>query len=336
VSLAWLLLQFCLCALLIARAGYVLSVTADQLAQAHGWSRGWAGLALLATVTSLPELAAGISAVAWVDAPNLAVGNALGACVVNLLFLVVVDALQHRQPMYRDASTTHLLSAGFGVVMMGFVALSLLLGGRAPALLNVGFYSPLLLALYLLALRAVFAHERACLPGEAGGSPQAAAQAAPPRAAWVRFALAALVVLVAGSWLPALASDLAQALGLSRSFVGTVFLALVTTMPEMAVTLAALRMGALDMAIGNLLGSNLFNVVVLAVDDLFYTRGPLLADAAPVHAGTAATALLMTGLVIVGLVMRPQGRVLRVTSWVSVGLVAAYGLNAALVYLAAN
>jgi cation:H+ antiporter len=126
--LAWLLLQFAGCAVLIARAGYVLSRSADALAEAHGWGRGWVGLALLATVTSLPELASGISAVAFVDAPNLAVGNALGACVVNLLFLVVVDALQRHQPMYREASATHLLSAGFGVVMLGFVALSLLTG----------------------------------------------------------------------------------------------------------------------------------------------------------------------------------------------------------------
>ena len=123
--------------------------------------------------------------------------------------------------------------------------------------------------------------------------------------------------------LPHAADALAQELGLSRSFVGTILMALVTTLPEMAVTLAALRLGALDMAIGNLLGSNLFNVLILSVDDLFYTPGPLLADAAPVHAGTAVTALLMTGLVIVGLVMRPRGRVLRVTSWVSVGLLSA-------------
>jgi cation:H+ antiporter len=99
------------------------------------------------------------------------------------------------------------------------------------------------------------------------------------------------------------------------------------------VTVAALRVGALDMAIANLLGSNLFNVLVVAVDDVFYTRGPLLAAVAPVHAGTAVTALIMTGLVIVGLMMRPQGRVLRVGSWVSVGLIAAYTINAALIYL---
>jgi cation:H+ antiporter len=329
-----LLLQFALCAALIARAGFVLSRSADRLAELNGWGRGWVGLALLATVTSLPELASGVSAVAFVDAPNLAVGNALGACVVNLAFLVVVDVLQRHQPMYRDASATHLLSAGFGVVMLGFVALSLQVGERAPAILNVGLYSPLLLGLYLLALCSVHSHERRALAASAspGALPGSEAHA-DARREWRRFAVAALVVVAAGSWLPEAADALAQALGLSRSFVGTIFMALVTTLPEMAVTLAALRLGALDMAIGNLLGSNLFNVMIRAVDDLFYLRGPLLADAAPVHGGTALTALVMTGLVIVGLVMRPQGRLLRVTSWLSVSLVATYLINAALLYL---
>jgi cation:H+ antiporter len=332
MTLTWLAMQFALCALLIARAGYVLSRSADALAEAHGWGRGWVGLALLATVTSLPELASGISAVALVDAPNLAVGNALGACIVNLLFLVVVDAMQGRQPLYPAASATHLLSAGFGVVMLGFVTLSLLSGARAPAVLHVGIYSPMLLALYLLALKSVHAHERQSLQSAKNATPSAAA--GQTHREWRRFLLAALVVLAAGSWLPEAADGLASALGLSRSFVGTILMAVVTTLPEMAVTLGALRLGALDMAIGNLLGSNLFNVLILAVGDAFYIRGPLLTDAAAVHAGTAVTALVMTGLVIIGLVMRPQGHVLRVLSWISIALVAIYVLNATLVYLA--
>lgn len=322
----WLALQFMLCAALIARAGYVLTESADRIARATGLTAGWMGLALLATVTSLPELASGISAVAWVDAPNLAVGNVLGACVFNLLFLAVVDLLQRRQPMYQRAGASHLLAAAFGVVMLAFVAMSLVFGARAPALFNVGLYSPLLLVLYLVALKSVFAHEHA----------QPATAVAPGgslRRDVIRMAIAAGVVLAAGSWLPNLADALAREMGWSRSFVGTLFMALVTTLPEMAVTLSALRIGALDMAIGNLLGSNLFNLAILAVDDLFYTRGPLLADAAPVHVGSAAAAALMTGLVMIGLVMRPQGRVLRVSSWISVGLVAAYGLNAAFVFL---
>lgn len=87
------------------------------------------------------------------------------------------------------------------------------------------------------------------------------------------------------------------------------------------------------MAIGNLLGSNLFNLLILAVDDLFYAPGPLLAKVAPVHAATAVAAVVMTGLVMIGLVMRPGGRVMRVASWISIGLVVAYLLSASLVFL---
>lgn len=331
MTLTALALQFLLCAALIAGAGYVLCQSADRIAKATGLTGGWMGLALLATVTSLPELASGISAVTVIDAPNLAVGNALGACVFNLVFLVVIDALQRKQPIYRHASPAHLLSAAFGVVMLGFVAMSLLLPDAAPAMLHLGLYSPALLALYLLALRSVFAHERALRPQR-----DAAVEEGPAptlKREWRRFGVAAVVVLAAGSWLPSVADQLAQAMGWSRSFVGTLFMALVTTLPEIAVTLSALRLRALDMAIGNLLGSNLFNVTILAIDDIFYTRGPLLADVSPVHAGTAVAAVVMSGLVMIGLVMRPQGRALRFLSWVSVGLLATYLLNAALVFL---
>jgi cation:H+ antiporter len=329
VTTTWLALQMAACAGLIAVAGFRLSASVDRLADAHGWGRGWAGLALLSTVTSLPELASGISAVTLVDAPNLAIGDALGSCAVNLAFLAVVDLLQRHQPMYREASTTHLLSAGFGVVMLGFVSLSLVAGRQVPSLLHVGVYSPLLLALYLVALRSVFGHERELR----AAAPAPGAQEVAVGREWWRFGLSAALVVAAGTWLPALADGLAQATGLSRSFAGAVFMALVTSLPEMAVTVAALRLGALDLAIANLLGSNLFNVAILAVDDLLYTRGPLLAAAAPQQAASAAAALLMTGLVIVGLVMRPQGRILRVGSWVSLGLVAAYALQAAVLFL---
>lgn len=324
-----LLLQLLACAVVIGVAGTQLVRSADRIGAATGLSGGWMGLALLATVTSLPELASGVSAVTRLEAPNLAVGNALGACSFNLVFLVVVDALQRSQPMYRQVSSAHQLSAAFGVVMLGLVALSLLLGTQAPVLLHLGLYSPLLLGLYLLALRSVFVHERAC--GLA--CPPEPAPAASIAREWLRFALAAAGVLAAGTWLPELADGLARAMGWNRSFTGTLVMALATTLPEASVTLAALRLRALDMAVANLLGSNLFNVVVLAVDDAAYARGPLLADASPAHAVTAVTATVMTGLVLVGLALRPQGRVLRTASWISVGLLAAYVMNTALVYV---
>ncbi len=336
--LIWL--QFVFCAALIGAAGHQLSRCGDVIARRTGLSGGWIGMALLATATSLPELVTGITSVTVANAPNLAVGNALGSCVLNLFFLVVVDFLSRREPLWHRASQGHVLAAGFGVVMLGFMMVSLLVSHMTylgenllPAFLaNLGFSlaTPVVFVLYLVAMRIVFSYERA----HASAVPSTAETSMPglQQAVW-RFAMAALIVFMAGWWLPFVALDLADAMGWTRSFVGSMFVALVTTLPELAVTLSALRIGAVDMAIGNLLGSNLFNVAIIAVDDVFYRQGSLLNDVSPVHAVTAGSAIIMTGLAMIGLFFRPRSRVLRAVGWVSLGLLAVYLLNTYVVYL---
>jgi cation:H+ antiporter len=121
-------------------------------------------------------------------------------------------------------------------------------------------------------------------------------------------------------------------MGWSHSFVGTQFVAAVTSLPEVTVTLAALRMGAIDMAIANLLGSNLFNIAILAVDDVFYLQGPLLADVSPVHSVTALSAIAMSAVVVIGLLTRPRERIGGVVSWPSLALVVIYLINSFALY----
>lgn len=338
VGLIWL--QFILCAALIGGAGYQLSRNGDAIAQHTGLSGSWIGLALLATVTSLPELATGITSVTVAHAPNLAVGDALGSCVVNLVFLVVIDFFFRKEPVWQRASQGHVLAGAFGVVMLGFTLVSLLMNqvkpsqgmdlAAASAQLGIGLTTPVLLMLYLVAMRTVFAYER-----DHAVQVTAELDATLPalRTAIIRFALAACVVAGAGMWLPFVATDLASAMAWNKSFVGSLFVAIATSLPELAVTLSALRMGALDMAIGNLLGSNLFNVLIIAVDDLFYRPGALLAHVSPVHAVTAGSAITMTGLAMVGLFFKPGSRVLRVVGWISLGLMAMYLLNIYVLYL---
>ncbi len=152
------------------------------------------------------------------------------------------------------------------------------------------------------------------------------------RQAGTRFALAAVAVVAAGSALPFLAADLADLMGWSKSFVGTQFVAAVTSLPEVAVTIAALRMGAVNMAIANLLGSNLFNITILAVDDAFYLPGLLLADVSPAHAVTALSAVAMSAVVVAGLLARPRTRIGGIMSWPSLALVAIYLLNSYAIY----
>jgi cation:H+ antiporter len=136
-----------------------------------------------------------------------------------------------------------------------------------------------------------------------------------------------------GIGLPFVGEALAAQMGWSESFVGTLLVAAATSAPEVAVTIAAVRLGAVDMAIANLLGSNLFNITIIAVDEVFYSNGPILADVSGAHAASAFSAVMMSGLVIVGLVLRPQSRVFRTVSWVSLFLMAVYLLNALFPYL---
>ncbi|HEY0664482.1 MAG TPA: sodium:calcium antiporter [Gallionella sp.] len=324
--LIWLQLTICLA--VIGYAGYSLSRYGDIIAEKSGVSASWIGLILLATATSLPELVNGISSVTLADAPNIAVGDVLGSTVFNLAILVMLDALYRRETMYSRAAQGHILSAALGAILIAFAGFSLLLdhAGLNPTFGHVGIYSPFILLVYLVSMRVVYSYERRTLSEFVEASAERY-PGATLRGAIKGYLWAALAVMLAGSWLPFVAKDIAVLMGWEQSFVGTLLVAAVTSAPEAAVTISALRIGALDMAIANLLGSNLFDIIILAVDDLLYTPGPLLAHVDVSHALTAFTAVMMSALVIVGLVFRPQRRAMLGLTWISLGLFLLYILN---------
>ena len=321
-------LELLLCLAVIGYAGYLLSRYGDIIAEKTGMSASWVGLVLLATATSLPELVTGISAVTAADAPNIAVGNALGSTVFNLAFLVILDALYQRETLYSRAAQGHILSASLGALLIAFAGFSLLLdhAGMSPALGHIGLYTPFFVLIYFVAMRIVYRYEKRTL----NAYTEASAERYPEttlRQAITRYSMAAVAVIAAGSWLPFVARDIAELMGWGQSFVGTLLVAAVTSAPEIVVTISALRIGALDMAIANLLGSNLFNIIYLAVDDLFYTKGPLLAGVDSSHALTAFTAVMMSALATVGFIFQPQRRTVLKLTWVSLGLFLMYILN---------
>lgn len=326
--------EFSICALLIGIAGTKLARYADVIADKTGLSGSWIGLILLATVTSLPELVTGISSLTLIDAPNIAVGGVLGSCVFNLAILIVLDFLVRGESIYRRASPSHVLSAGFGVVLIGFVGLSVLLADKTAmlTLAHVGAYTPIIILLYIIAMRALFVHERAQVKQFVAEVADRYPDISLQRASTF-YALAAAVVVAAGIYLPFVGERLADVMGWHQTFVGTLFIAGVTSLPELAVTIAALRIGALDMAIANLLGSNLFNMIVLAVDDLIYVNGPLLTHISPLHAFSAMSAVVMSGVVIIGLVYRPKIPMFASVGWISLSLFTLYLLNTYVLFL---
>jgi len=328
----WLSLAACLA--VIGVAGVRLSRYGDIIAEKSGMSRGWVGLILLATVTSLPELVTGISAVTVANVPDIAVGDILGSCVFNLLIIVLLDFLYRKESIYTRARQGNVLAAGYGIALIGFVGFNLLLydAGTIPSIGHVGIYTPVILLLYLLAMRSLYRYEQAQVSEYVEDRVELYPDTSLKQAV-KGYVIAAVAVVAAGIWLPFIARDLAAVMAWEQSFVGTLFVAAITSAPEVVVTVAALRMGAVDLAIGNLFGSNLFNIAILAIDDLAYLPGPLLADVSLTHATSAFSAMMMSGLAVVGLVLRPTSRVLRSVSWISLMVLVVYLLNTLFLYL---
>lgn len=325
--LIWM--QFVLCVGLIWLAGVRLIRCGDALAALTGLSHSWVGLILIATVTSLPELVTGLSAVTVAASPDMAVGDALGSTVFNLAILALVDVFYRKNPVYAVASHGHLLSAGFGVMLLTLAALVLILTTQdiLPSIGHVSWGSLAILTLYAVAMRTMYLAEQRH-PAPRNSEPPAMSL----KTALTGYALAAAVIVGSGIWLPLIGVELARLMGWPHSFVGTLFVAFATSVPELATTFAAVRIGAIDMAIANLLGSNLFDVLILAADDLAYRPGSLYAHASPIHAVSALSASLMTGAVMVALAYRPVSRALHIGSWASIVLLVFYFLNSVLQY----
>jgi cation:H+ antiporter len=229
------------------------------------------------------------------------------------------------------------LSAAFGVILTAFVAFSVLVSRELPGLRigHVGLYSPLILGAYAAAMYTVFHYERRTLaatrlhepliPGVDGRSLSTAIR---------RYAISALFVAAAGGALPRVATEIAAQMGWSNTFVGTVFVAFATSVPEVAVSIAAITLGSVDLAVANLLGSNLFDVAIVAFDDIVYTQGQILSAISPSHAVTAVSAAIMSAAAIIGFSYRPTTRLLRRSSWVGATLLGVYLLNAFVQFLA--
>jgi cation:H+ antiporter len=329
--------QFALCVVVIAIAGVKLTEYGDAIADKTGMGGTWVGLVLIATVTSLPELAAGITASAVALLPDIAAGDVLGSCVYNLGILAVLDLFTRNQPVLALARREHVLSGGFGLVLIGLAGFGLLAGqaGLSGFTAHVSWVTPLLLVVYGIAIRTLHGFQEQEIENFTEEEPDRYAHRS-LREISIRYGIAAAFVIAAGVWLPYVSEDIAQVMGWGESFTGTLFTALSTSLPELVVTLSALRLGAIDMAVGNIFGSNMFNILVLAIDDLFYMPGPIYADLAPGHLTSVIAAMTMTGAVIVALYFRPRVRVLRIGGWVSFLLVALFALNAWLMFHVGN
>lgn len=116
--------------------------------------------------------------------------------------------------------------------------------------------------------------------------------------------MAAVAVVAAALWLPRLGAELADETGLGQAFVGSLLVALTTSLPEIVVSLAAVRIGATDLGVANVLGSNLFNMLILGLDDVSYRQGLLMIEVSPTHIVSVVALVMMYALFLAGLTYR--------------------------------
>ncbi|MEO5887896.1 MAG: sodium:calcium antiporter [Anaerolineales bacterium] len=334
MNMIWI--EFIICAALIFRAGSLLSKYGDVIAEKTGLGRAWIGAILIAGVTSLPELASGVSAVAWLNEPNLAAGAVLGSCLFNLALIAMIDLAYQPGRVLAQAQDVHILSGGLGVLMLGIVAIGVLIGPGLSGLgiLGISMLSIALLGLYSLGAKMIAGLEKErmseVLEKEAVEGDYASISI---RKTYAVFILSSVAVVLLGIWLASIGDRLAATTGLSRSFVGNLFLALTTSLPEIAASLAAIRLGAIDLAIGNVLGSNLFNIMLFFIFDLADGKSNFWASLTNANAFAAVMTIMMTGVVIISLMYRASPRTPYRISWDGFVLAGMYLGSIALLYL---
>lgn len=313
-----------MCAAAILWAGTRLAAYADVIALRSNLGRVWAGMILLAIATSLPELINSTSA-GLQNLPDIAAGDVGGSNVLNLVIIGLVDVFSRNRSCLGNLHAFHSRSIGFLVVMSALAAIATLLGTRIPSLLWFSPVTIVLFVLYVLAVRkAHSAEETAVL-----------APAVPTitlRRAVIRYLLFAVVVVVAACLLPTAASYISDHTGLGHTFVGTLMVAMATSLPELVTAVAAVRIGAAEMAVGGILGSNLFNLSILGVVDLVYWRGSLFGAIDGRHTVPFALGMVLAGLFYIVLRRCPRRRFLRVT-WFGWAALAVYIANATFLYL---
>jgi cation:H+ antiporter len=304
------LLQFFATAAVVIVAGTFLTRATDRLAEHLGIGRTLAGMILLALATSLPELAIGCNA-ALQGLPNLTVGDVLGSSLMNLLLLAVLDlSFYSRGQMLSKSAAANTLTAGAAVIMTAIVLLFILLRPEWSIAGRIGIGSIALVIAYGFALRLIYLQQRflqRTLSPAALHAEEKMAEGYTLRGDLTKYVLGAAVIFGVVPFLVGSAETLAARSGLGQTFVGTTMVALSTSLPEIVTTLAAVRLRAFDMAVGNVFGSNVFNMIILVPVDLLYDQ-PLYANISPHHAITAAWVILVTMVAVLGLLYQEEKR----------------------------
>jgi cation:H+ antiporter len=301
---AWL--SFLATGAVVAAAGFRLARAGDTIAAGTGLGGLWVGAILVAGVTSLPELTTDASAILQ-GHPDLAVGDLLGSSMANMMILAVADLLTRDTRLLTRVAVNQALLGSLAIFVTTIAVLGILAGSREGAL-GLGWSALFIGIAYLAGIRLI--HRNREEPPFRTPAEVAAHQPRRPalRRAVIEFSVTALVIFLVAPHLARSAGDLSVELGLAQGFVGLLFLAVATSLPEAAVTIASVRAGSYNLAVGNLLGSNCFNMAAVVPLDVVEGPGSLLGSADAALAVPGLFAVLLMSLALLDVLNKSERR----------------------------
>ena len=331
IALLWL--QLAGVTIIIVTASHFLAKSADIISFKTGLGQSLVGVVLLATATSLPELGTGVSSVTFFDAPDLAAGDAFGSNLLNLLIIGLLDLISRKDPILTMVNATSALVGALGIGMIAIAVSGIVIHSMTTTTSTwpISPVSIVLIIAFVFSVFMIYRFEMKQDDTEIEVNSEYAQVSG--TAATMMFLGSAGVILGSAIWLAQTGDNLAREMGWEASFVGTQFLAISTSLPELATAIAAIRLNAPALAISNLLGSNLFNMgFVLFVDDVAFTDGVLWSNVSQIHTLTGIIGVIMTIVVIVSLIHRVRTRPSKFWTFEAVALIALYIVASLLVF----
>lgn len=304
-------LQFFICAAIIILAGSKLTRNAAIVAENTGIGTAWVGAMMLPLATSLPELVTTLSAV-YINAPDLAMGNILGSCLFNLSLLAVIDLLEGRGPLTARINQGHIITASLSIITICLASIAML-GVVYFPIGWIGSETLLIAVAYIYGSRLVYRYEKKILPLVPPGKEiNTTDKFISTGRALLQFSIAGGFIVLAGVLITGASDRIALETGLGHTFVGSILLAISTSLPEAATTITAVRLGYIDMAVANIFGANFMNLFIIFLADLFYRRGPLLYAVSDNHLLSAVMVVLLSTIIVFGLIYRSERKVFRI------------------------
>ena len=306
--LALLVASFSVVALIIGYFGIKMTKTARDLAQSTGLGEVLMGALFIGASTSLSGITTSVSAAAAGYA-ELAVSNGLGGIAAQTAFLALADIA------YRRANLEHAAASAENLFMSSFLLSLLAIHALAFSVPTLSIFTihPATIVLVIFYIFGIHLLARThktpmWLPKKTSDTSLESKETSRSHSSylWIRFAGYGAVVALAGYSLSQLAIPLGEKTGLSEGIVGGVFTAVSTSIPELVVAITAVRMGALNLAVGDIIGGNAFDTLFIAVSDIAYKEGPIYADVSRVEEFWLAISMLMSSVLLMGLIYRQR------------------------------